>query len=107
MKESATNEKYVILFTDIFNLRSNDDEKIEESFRKLKGDKSIVFLLVGKNKNLHSPHEIDKTFEKLILNKFGEKSEIINFENMKKIKTILSNNSVIKDEIVYPNEIYK
>ena len=29
------------------------------------------------------------------------------FENMKKIKTILSNSKVIKDEIFYPNEIYK
>ena len=26
---------------------------------------------------------------------------------MKKIKTILSNNKAIKDEIFYPNEIYK
>jgi hypothetical protein len=43
----------------------------------------------------------------MILRKFGEKSEVINFENMKKIKTILSNNKVIKDEIIFPNEIYK
>ena len=48
-----------------------------------------------------------KNSESLILDKFGEKSEMINFENMKKIKTILCNNKVIKDEIFYPNEIYK
>ena len=41
------------------------------------------------------------------MNKFGEKSEIINFENMTKIKTVLSYNNVIKDESIYPNEIYK
>ena len=43
---------------------------------------------------------------KLILKKFDERSETIEFENMKKIKTILSSNNVIKDEIIYPNEIY-
>ena len=48
-----------------------------------------------------------KKFEEIILNKFGEQSEIIEFENMKKIKAILSNNNIIKDEIIYPNEIYK
>ena len=42
-----------------------------------------------------------------IIDKFGDRSELIDFENMKKIKTILSNNNAIKDEIVYPNEIYK
>ena len=44
---------------------------------------------------------------KLINQKYGERSEVIDFENMKKIKTILSSNNVIKDEIIYPNEIYK
>ena len=48
-----------------------------------------------------------KNIEKLFLNKFGDKSEIIDYENMKKIKAILSNNNAIKDEIIYPNEIYK
>ena len=48
-----------------------------------------------------------KIIEELILDKFGEKSEIIFYDNMKKIKTILSNNKVIKEEIIYPNEIYK
>ena len=43
----------------------------------------------------------------IIVDKFGDKSEVIVFENMKKIKTILSNNNVIKDEILFPNEIYK
>ena len=44
---------------------------------------------------------------KIIYDKFDEKSEVIYFENMKKIKTILSSNNVIKDDIIYPNEIYK
>ena len=44
---------------------------------------------------------------KLIIQKYWEKSEVIDFENMKKIKTILSSNNVIKDEIIYPNKIYK
>ena len=48
-----------------------------------------------------------KLIKKLIINKFKAKSEIIDFDDMKKIKTFLSNNNVIKDEIIYPNEIYK
>ena len=51
--------------------------------------------------------QTNKNIEELILSKFGEKSEIIDFDNMNKIKTILSNNKVIKEEIFYPNEIYK
>ena len=50
---------------------------------------------------------MNNKIEKLFLDKFGENSEVISFENIKKIKTILSNNKVIKDEIIYPNEIYK
>ena len=52
-------------------------------------------------------NEYINDIEELILSKYGENSEIIYFENMKKINTILSNNKVIKDEIFYPNEIYK
>ena len=48
-----------------------------------------------------------KKMEEIILSKFGKDSEVIYFENMLKIKTILSNNKVIKDEIIYPNEVYK
>ena len=51
--------------------------------------------------------EDEDILENIIKNKFSEKSEIIYFENMKKIGKILMNNFEIKDEIVYPNEIYK
>ena len=43
----------------------------------------------------------------IILENYGDRSELIPYENMKKIKTILSSNNVIKDEVIYPNEIYK
>ena len=81
--------------------------------QSLIGDKDIILLLIGKMKNKNLNNEKNKTIlndnylENLILNKFGEKSEIIEFENLKKIKTILSTNAVIKDVIKYPNEIYK
>ena len=103
MKEGVKNEKYFILFTDILNMDLIDDERIQKIFENIKGDKYSIFLLVGKNKQL-SKKEI---IEYLILSKFNEKSELILFENMKKIKTILSNTKVIKDEIFYPNEIFK
>jgi hypothetical protein len=92
------------------------DENIYNNFKNIENDKDIIFLLVGKNKskdlqkdknNLIDDSIDEKKKMKSITKKFGERSEIIDFENMKKIKTILSSNNVIKDEIIYPNEIYK
>ena len=116
MKESIKNEKYIILFTDLFNSEIPKDDNIKNIFNKLKENKEVIFLLVGKNKVyknennnniLDELNDEDKYIIKLIINKFGDKSEIINFENMTKIKNILSHNNVIKDVIIYPNEIYK
>ena len=113
MKESIKNEKYIILFTDLLNIKLFEEKKIEKMFENLIGDKETILLLVGKNKELNEKKEKDNfiedenIIEDIILSKYGEKSEIINFENMKKIKTILSNNKVIKDDIIFPNEIYK
>ena len=115
MKEGIKNEKYLIIFTDFFNDKLIRDEKVKNIFLKLKENKESILLLVGKNKifkhmneNCFDENEEENDFlYELIMNKFGEKSEIINFENMTKIKTILSYNNVIKDEIIYPNEIYK
>ena len=106
MKERIKNEKYIIVFTDIFSIFLDESDLIEKYMKIIKGNNETIFLLVGKNKKLNLIKEINQ-FEKAILNKFGDKSQIINFENMKKIKTILSNNNVIKEEIIYPNEIYK
>ena len=115
IKEGTKNEKYAILFTDLFNADLQNDE-IKNIFEKLEENKEIIFLLVGKNKNYKHEGDKDMFIDEinkenyiinLFLNKFGEKSEMINFENMSKIKNILSYNSVIKDEIIYPNEIYK
>jgi len=105
IKEGIKNEKYIILFTDIINTSFCEEEQVEKIFQKLKKDEEVIFLLVGKNKKLNMKNGIN--IEKKILSKFGEKSEVIYFENTKKIKSILSNNNVIKDNIVYPNEIYK
>ena len=105
MKKGVKNEKYIILFTDIFNVNYIEDEKFEKIFENLKKDEEVIFLLVGKNKKINMKN--DDYIDNLILNKFGAKSEAIDFENTKRIKTILYNNNVIKDEIIYPNEIYK
>ena len=112
MKEEITNERYIILFTDLFNNDNFDDEEMKEIFNKLKSNKETMLLLVGKNKNFKKDDDSitsngDKFITKYIISKFEDKSEIIYFENMKKIGTILSHNNVIKDEIIYPNEIYK
>ena len=102
MKERIESEKYIILFTDLFSAGFIVDEKVEKIVNKVKGSKAIIFLLIGKFKDSKNNHTL-----KLIISKFSEKSEIINFDNMEKIKTILSFNNVINDEIIYPNEIYK
>ena len=111
-KSGLKNEIYFILFTDILNINFIDNEEVESIFEKLDENKQFIFLFVGKNKKMEikSSSTNDskvKNLEEIILNKFGKDSEIIYFENMLKIKTILSNNKVIKDEIFHPNEVYK
>ena len=115
IKEINEHEKYIILFTDIFNTYNITDEIINMNFNNLKEEKDITFLLVGKNKGNHVKINKSRIFDsneekkmmKKIVEKFGDRSELIDFENMKKIQNILSNNDVIKDEIIYTNEIYK
>ena len=116
MKENIKNEKYFIVFTDMLNIQLKDDEvfdKVNKIFENLNSNKSVIFLLVGKNKKLNFKieknisHENFIKISKTIMVKFNRKSDIINFDNMKKIKSIISNNNVIKDEIIYPKEIYK
>ena len=87
-------------------------KKLKKKLNKLISNKEAIFLLVGKHKNIYGENDNMSNNEynfitKYIINKFRDKSKIINFENMTKIKTILSHNNVIKDEIIYPNEIYK
>ena len=90
------------------SIKKGYEEQVEKNMENLIGDKNVIFLLIGKIKKQNLNNENNNiNLENLIVKKFGVKSEIIGFENMKKIKTILSNNTVIKDEILYPNEIYK
>ena len=114
-KEAVENENYIILFTDVFNYYKVTEEGIGKIFININSDKEINFILAGKNtkRNLNNEKEDsfhdddEKKLDEIIADKFGDKSEVIFFENMKKIKNILSNNNVIKDEILFPNEIYK
>ena len=113
IKEGIKNERYLIIFTDLFNYYKITDEVILNNINNLEED-NIIFLLVGKNnlendikgKNTLLDEDDEKELKKILLNKFDKRSEIIYYENMKKIKNILSNN-VIKDDIIFPNEIYK
>jgi hypothetical protein len=115
IKEAVENEKYIILFTDVFNFSKITEEEIGKKFSSINKDKEIHFILAGISiiRNLNNEKEFSiydkdgKKLNKILVDKFGDKSEVIVFENMKKIKTILSNNNVIKDEILFPNEIYK
>ena len=106
MKGEVKNEKYIILFTDIINSNYIEEDQIEQIKNNLSGDKDTIFLLIGKIKKINIKNE-ENNLEKLILSKFGEKSQLIYFENINETKSILSNNNIIKDEIIYPNEIYK
>ena len=78
-----------------------EEEKTKKIFEDLKRDNEITFLLMKKCSNLDIKN--DETVKNLMLSRFGEKSKIIEIENAKTIKEILSNNNIIRDEIVYPN----
>jgi hypothetical protein len=114
MKEINTNEKFFIYFNiNIKNIMEYlkdipDKSMIENSYPKKKidihRDKKIHFLLVGK---IDSEENETDNYKKILLQYFGSKSEIIPFDNMKKIKSILSSNSIINDNVIFPNEVYK
>ena len=114
LKEDIKNEKFIILFTDVFNTYKINDIIISSNLKNLNGDKELTFLLVGKNKEKYIINNKNKNFDSYedknmidkFLSKFSEKSEVIYIENMKKIKNIISSNSVIKDVIIFPNEIF-
>ena len=115
-KEKNSNEKFFIYFNinpkkimDYLKVKENSDtpnisyisrgEKLD-----LHKDKNIHFLFVGK---LNTEKHEDEIYKKDLLQYFGSKSEMIPFDNMKKIKSILSSNSIINDNIIFPNEVYK
>ena len=118
MKEINTNEKFFIYFNtyikklmdylieirEYHNFQNLSYESEEKKKIDLQKDKQIHFLLVGKIGSEES--DIDE-YKKVLLQYFGSKSEMIPFDNMKKIKSILSSNSIINDNIIFPNEIYK
>ena len=118
MKEINSNEKYFIYFstnvkrfmnylielTDKENFENLSYESDGNKKVDLKKDKKIHFLLVGKIGNEENENNI---YQKVLLNYFGSKSEMIPYDNMKKIKSILSGNNIINDNIIFPNEIYK
>ena len=116
VKQGIQNEKYFIVFTDLFNYYKAKDEIISNNLENLKEDKEIIFLLIGKNKLNYSlkennnisllEKENEKQLREILIYKYDKRSDIIYYENMKQIKNILSN-IVIKDNIIYPNEIYK
>ena len=116
MKEINTNEKYFIFFcsnikefmtylTEMKNqhyLNNLSYESNQKNKISLKKEKDINFLLVGKFR-----HESEEEYKSSLLEFFDSKSDLIPFDNMKKIKSILSSNNIINDNIIFPNEVYK
>ena len=105
IKQSQNGEKYIIVFTDLFSNNKITDENVKNNLEVLNENKEIIFLLLGR-KNNNENFEKNKLSD-IICNKFSQKSQIINLGNTKKIKNILSNDIEIKDEFIYPNELYK
>ena len=107
MKENENNERYIIFFSNIFNEMNNYINTFNDEFEKIE-DENLHLLIVGKLKKYATDTKRDKNIiNNVFLQKLGQKSEFVEFENIKKIKTILSSNSSIVDDIIFPNEIYK
>ena len=108
MKEISTNEKYFIFFTSSIKLLMDTVNKVKlkeleiKKKIKLRKEPKINFLLVGKFDKIN-----EKLYNDILDEYFGTKSEVIPFDNMKKIKSILSSNNIINDNITFPNEVYK
>ena len=107
MKENENNERYIIFFSNIFNEMKNNFLVINEEFEKIHDD-SLNLLIVGKlKKYIMDIKRAKQIINNVLLRNLGTKSEFVEFENIKKIKTILSSNSSVVDDLIFPNEIYK
>ena len=107
MKENENNERYIIFFSNIFNEMKNNFLVINEEFEKMH-DNSLNLLIVGKlKKYIMDIKRAKQIINNVLLRNLGTKSEFVEFENIKKIKTILSSNSSVVDDLIFPNEIYK
>ena len=116
MKEISTNEKYFFYFSSnikefmtFLSEMSNQDylnnlsyESNQKNKIQLQKEKIINFIVVGKFKP-----ENEEEYKSILMEFFGAKSDVIPFDNMKKIKSILSSNTIINDNIIFPNEVYK
>ena len=111
MKDIDNKDRYIVFFTNIFNTRENVNGIIKNELEKLKKTKDINLIIVGRLSKKISDF-LKKRLGKIlndkknILKNFGPKSEIIGIDNTKKIKTILSTNSFISDNIIFKNESY-
>ena len=109
----SNNEKIIIFFTDIFNVERKQRNLFRTIFEDIKKDKNIRFLIVGKIKKLNTNEKLNKDLIQkqiminTVLKNFGDKSEFIDMDNIKKLKNILSSSNTISDNIIFPNELYK
>ena len=107
MKENENNERYIIFFSNIFNEIKNNFNVLSDEFQKIH-DNNLNLLIVGKLKKYNMDIKRAKQIiNNIFLSDLGSKSEFVEFENIKKIKTILSSNSSVVEDIIFPNEIYK
>ena len=107
MKEIASNENFFIFFNSNIKILMDylNQNKLKDNTKKnkikLKKEKKINFLLVGK-----FDKDNEKLYNDILRQYYGFKSEVIPFDNMKKIKSILLSNNIINDSIIFPNEVY-
>jgi hypothetical protein len=112
MKNNPNNENYILYFTNLFSDENEENNiylnnRFKLHINRIKKDNAINFILICRiNVNIQNNIR-DEIVNNKILNGFGDKSEFINYDNMKKIKTILSRNTIINDKIIFPNEIYQ
>ena len=110
LKGVDTNDKFLIYFTHLFSNDENNyylDDGFRDNFKKIKKDKNIHFIIVGKfDQNSVFIKDKDNLISS-IFHGFGDKSELVSSENMNVIKNILSCNTIINDNIIFPNEIYQ
>ena len=110
LKGVDTNDKFLIYFTHLFSNDENNyylDDGFRDNFKKIKKDKNIHFIIVGKfDQNSVFIKDKDNLISS-VFHGFGNKSELVSSENMNVIKNILSCNNIINDNIIFPNEIYQ
>ena len=105
-KKSIINrDKWVVIFTDKFEINENKEEKIIKNFLKFFENVNISVVIVGIKMKKNESEFLSQILKKCTRK---NRSEYIDYENISRLKSIFKINGIIRDDDkIFLNERYQ